>query len=100
MGRSLFFVVHFWRILGEEDSRKQLQKQSGWKESIPYGKGKVEVFQNSDGSTKLYQFPMGKVEELSKSLIWHTTPMQGSPKKRSILANADWLRATAKDVKV
>ena len=47
-----------------------------------------------------YQFPMGKVEELSKSLIWLTTPMQGSPKKRSILANADWLRATAKDVKV
>ena len=81
-----------------------------------------------------YQFPMGKVEELSKSLIWLTTPMLvvarcacagtpvryafaplcGSsspqnaghfgdpvfPKKRSILANADWLRATAKDVKV
>ena len=80
-----------------------------------------------------YQFPMGKVEELSKSLIWLTTPMLvvarcacagtpvryafaplcGSsspqnaghfgdpvfPKKRSILANADWLRATAKESK-
>ena len=23
----------------------------------------------------LYQFPMGKVEELSKSSIWHTAPM-------------------------
>ena len=28
-------------------------------------------------------------------MIWLTTPMQGSPKKRSMLANADWLRATA-----
>ena len=35
------------------------------------------------------------VEVLSKSLIWLTAPMQSSPKKRSILANADWLRATA-----
>ena len=32
-------------------------------------------------------------------MIWLTTPMQGSPKKRSILANADWLRATAKESK-
>ena len=28
-------------------------------------------------------------------MIWLTTPMQGSPKKRSHKANADWLRATA-----
>ena len=34
-------------------------------------------------------------EVLSKSVIWLTAPTQGSPKKRSILANADWLRATA-----
>jgi hypothetical protein len=31
-------------------------------------------------------------------MIWLTTPMQGSPKKRSILANADWLRATAEEL--
>ena len=98
--------------------------------------GKVKLLNDSMKTLGrlLYQFPMGKVEELSKSLIWHTTPMLvvarcacagtpvryafaplcGSsspqnaghfgdpvfPKKRSILANADWLRATAKDVKV
>ena len=33
---------------------------------------------------------------LSKSLIWYTAPMQGSPKKWSDNANTDWLRATAK----
>ena len=76
MGRSLFFVVHFWRIL-------------------PYGKGKAEVFQNSDGSTKLYQFPMGKVEVLSKSASdWLTVPMQQRSKSGFI---RDWLSATAKE---
>ena len=38
--------------------------------------GKVKVEDNKKAvEAGKYQFPMGKVEELSKSLIWHTTPM-------------------------
>ena len=43
MGRSLFFIVHFWRIL-------------------PYGKGKAAVTQLEEQRTFKYQFPMGKVK--------------------------------------
>ena len=35
--------------------------------SIPYGKGKVKLRFKIFGRPKVYQFPMGKVEVLSKS---------------------------------
>ena len=63
--------------------------------SIPNGKGKaVYRFYIVTNGKKVYQFPMGKVEELSKSLIWHTTPMQQRSKSGFI---RDWLSATAKE---
>ena len=61
--------------------------------SIPYGKGKEKENKELAKKVGKHQFPMGKVEELSKSLIWHTTPMQQRSKSGFI---RDWLSATAK----
>ena len=65
---------------------------------FPMGKVKLLGTMKMAQVGKRYQFPMGKVEVLSKSASdWLTVPMQQRSNSGFI---RDWLRATAKDVKV